>query len=122
MPPLTYTHYTHLNGEVAHALGHAAEEAVPHLGGQGVDPLGPGRLQAHAEEEEGAEGHNFHISLVLRRCRVSDGTTNSDKGTLSPEMKKSKCTAETATNNHACIYITVHYVSFYFLQLISFIS
>ena len=78
---------THLDGEVAHTLGHAAEEAVPHLGGQGVDPLGPGRLQAQAEEEEGAEGHNFHIFLVLGRCRVSDGTTNSDKGTLSPEMK-----------------------------------
>ena len=60
--------YLYLDGEVAHALGHAAEEAVPHLGGQGVDPLGPGRLQAKAEEEEGAEGHNFHVSLVLRRC------------------------------------------------------
>ena len=88
LPPLTYIYlYLYLDGEVAHALGHAAEEAVPHLGGQGVDPLGPGRLQAHAEEEEGAEGHNFHISLVLGRCRVSDGITNSDKGTLSPEMK-----------------------------------
>ena len=82
----TYSCHSHLDCEVSHALGHAAEEAVPHLGGQGVDPLALGRLQAHTEEEQGAEGHNFHISLVLGRCRVSDGTTNSDKESLSPEM------------------------------------